>query len=413
MKTSVRGMAKVSVLWTILVLVAFLVALVMFFLNNGELEKTRASLTKAQADLTERTNAAKELTSAAVAVGGVTGFQASGKTDPTVIANAIEGLKKELPDVVDSSVKTIENALPLLITSVKGSRDRAKDLDLQLKAKMSEVDSLQQSLRETVDGKEKEIADLRRQLTDAQTQNQDLQKGYENQLAELREQLKTKNTDLLSANQTIAANQRTFQTEAEGLRSRMVEMGRKLNPIVKEPQAADGKVLAISKDLGLGWINLGAAQRLPVGTRFTVVSGVTGSDRVKAMCEVTKVQGDMAEVSFSDQRDPFDPPTVGDVIYNPVYDPRGARNALFVGSFSGQWGEDQLKNLLGGMGVTIQKKLDQATDFLIVGSELYVDENKQPVETPIQPSDLPVYKEAVAQGVQIVLLKDLRNYFRF
>ncbi len=38
---------------------------------------------------------------------------------------------------------------------------------------------------------------------------------------------------------------------------------------------------------------------------------------------------------------------------------------------------------------------------------------KQPVETPIQPSDLPVYKEAVAQGVQIVLLKDLRNYFRF
>ena len=50
---------------------------------------------------------------------------------------------------------------------------------------------------------------------------------------------------------------------------------------------------------------------------------------------------------------------------------------------------------------------------MIVGSELYVDENKQPVETPIQPSDLPVYKEAVAQGVQIVLLKDLRDYFRF
>jgi hypothetical protein len=65
------------------------------------------------------------------------------------------------------------------------------------------------------------------------------------------------------------------------------------------------------------------------------------------------------------------------------------------------------------MGITVQKKLDAATDFMIVGSEMYVDENKQPVETPIQASDLPEYKEAVAQGVQVVLLKDLRNYFRF
>jgi hypothetical protein len=131
------------------------------------------------------------------------------------------------------------------------------------------------------------------------------------------------------------------------------------------------------------------------------------------MAEVTQVEGDMAEVMFSDQRDPFDPPSTGDIVFNPVYDPRGERSVLLVGAFSGQYGEDQLKGLLAGMGITVQKKLDAATDFMIVGSEMYVDENKQPVETPIQASDLPEYKEAVAQGVQVVLLKDLRNYFRF
>ena len=45
--------------------------------------------------------------------------------------------------------------------------------------------------------------------------------------------------------------------------------------------------------------------------------------------------------------------------------------------------------------------------------DLFVDENGQPLETPVQPSDLPVYKDAVADGVQIVQLKDLRQYFRF
>lgn len=416
MKTSVRGMAKVSVVWTILVLVAFLVAIVMFFLNNGELEKRTLERDELNTKYTALVTANRADTTASVATSEVVGFvdaTKSNKSDPDAIKAAIEQLKKDLPDVVDSSTKTLQNALPLMVTATKSAKDRAKDLDDQLKTKMGEVDSLQKSLRDTVDAKEKEIADLRRQLTDSDTQKTDLQKGYETQLAELREQLKTKNAEVQAATTTIAANARTFANEAEGLRSRMTEMGRKLNPIVKEPQSADGKVLAVSKDLGLGWIDLGAKNRLPVGTRFTVVSGVTGSDRVKAMAEVTKVEGDMAEVAFSDQRDPFDPPTTGDVVYNPVYDPRGERNALFVGSFSGTWGEDQLKNLLGSMGISIQKKLDQATDFLIVGSEMFTDENKQPVETPIQPSDLPVYKEAVAMGVQVVLLKDLRNYFRF
>jgi len=63
--------------------------------------------------------------------------------------------------------------------------------------------------------------------------------------------------------------------------------------------------------------------------------------------------------------------------------------------------------------MTVQTKLDKSTDFLIVGGEMYTTRTAQPVETPIQPSDLSVYKDAVAQGVQIVLVKDLRQYFKF
>jgi len=65
------------------------------------------------------------------------------------------------------------------------------------------------------------------------------------------------------------------------------------------------------------------------------------------------------------------------------------------------------------MGVVVQKTLDRNTDFMIVGGEMYTDDNGQPLATPVQPSDLPVYKDAVAEGVQLVQLKDLRQYFRY
>lgn len=414
MKTSVRGMAKVSVVWTIVILVAFLVAIVAFFLVNGELENTRIQLVKAESAAAEAK--AKNMADSGVIVGvsellGFTGN--SNRTDLEVAKKALEDVKKELPDVVPASTATIQSTLPLLTGSIKNSRDRATELDSQLKAKAAELEALQGSMRTTVQEKETEIADLRRQLTDKDQQLSNTQQGYEAQIAGLRENLKQANATVSEIQSQIQANLHDYENQKQADLTRMNEMGRKLNPILKEPQAADGKVLAVSKDLNLGWINLGAKNRLPVGARFTVVSGVAGSDRVKAMAEVTKVQGDMAEVAFSGQRDPFDPPTTGDIVFNPVFDPRGERHALLVGAFTGQYGEDQLKNLLSGMGITIQPKLDAATDFMIVGSEMYVDENKQPVETPIQPSDLPEYKEAVAQGVQIVLLKDLRDYFRF
>ncbi len=415
MNTSVRGMAKVSVVWTIFVLVLFIVALVMFFVNNGELENQRKLVESLRGQVAEKV--AKNTTDSAeiIAISDKVGFQSGGnRTDAALLAKAIGDLHTEVPDTIDSSVKTVQSAIPLLVGAIKSSKDRATELDNQVKTKAAENDELQKAMRTAIADKDKEASDLRRQVTDLEGQNSDFKQNYEKQLADLREQLKASNVKLAESNTTIEANNRKFANENEASLTRMNEITRKLNPIVKEPQAADGHVLAVSKNLGLGWIDLGAKNRLPVGARFTVVSGSQGSTRVKATAEVTKVQGDMAEVAFSDQRDPFDPPQTGDVVFNPVYDPHGERNALLVGGFSGKFGEDQLKGLLAGMGIHVQSKLDASTDFMIVGSEMFVDpETKQPVETPVQPTDLPVFKEAIAQGVQVVQLKDLRNYFRF
>ena len=413
MNRSVRGMAKVSVLWTIVVLVAFLVALMMFFLTSGELETQVAQKNAFQKEVGELKETAKKNSEDIVNISNVFGFQESGsRTDPKLATEGLKTLREGIPDV-GSEVKTYQSVIPVAVQAYANQKARVAELEAQVASKSTEIDSLQASIREIGDKNASEAQELRRQAQDAETRLSDLKNDLERQLTEAREQVKERDAKWRAAERTIEENNRKFAGEAEAMRGRMAEMGRKLNPFVKEPNAADGKVLSVAANLKLGWIDVGAPERLPVGARFTVKSGAKGTDRVKAMCEVTKVEGSMAEVVFMDQTDPFDPPTTGDIVFNPLFDPRGDRSCLMVGSFSGRYAKDKVEGLLSGMGVKVQKSLDQATDFVIVGSEMYTDAEGQPLESPINPVDDPAVKAAVAQGCQVVLLKDLRNYFRF
>ena len=164
-------------------------------------------------------------------------------------------------------------------------------------------------------------------------------------------------------------------------------------------------------DLDRGWIDIGARNRLARGTRFRVTS--PDRQRTKAWAEVVETTSDMAEVRFVEVADRFDPVVEGDVVFNPVFDPKQERKAILLGRFSGRFNERELTALLSEMGITVQSKLGVDTDYLILGSELYVDENGEPYEEPLSPTELPVYKEAESIGVRIVPVKHLYSYFTY
>ena len=210
-----------------------------------------------------------------------------------------------------------------------------KSQDEQLASLRSENETAGKTSRDLASQKDTEIADLRRQLADTETAKTDQQTILERQVAEAVENFKDRDAKLIAARKAIEDAQRKSNQKEESLKTRLAEQGRKLNPFVKEPEAADGKVLEVSTDLNLGWINLGSDNRLAMGTRFTVVSGMHGDNRVKGMAEVTQIKADMAEVSFYDITDRFDPIVSGDVIYNPLFDPTGERHAC-SGRFSGR-----------------------------------------------------------------------------
>lgn len=415
MNRSTRGAAKVSIVWTIVGMVAFLLALVSFFLTNQELSVTTAHLKKAEADNKELQAKREEDLKHIQELSQNVGFYdeaAAPRSDVAALTAGFKGLREAFPDI-DPSVKSLGKALPIAIQSHKALEAKLKDQDGQLASLRSEAEAKAKTLQDLTDSKDKELADLRRQLADTEQAKTDQQALLERQVAEQTENFKDRDAKLIAARKALDDNARKDAQREESLRTKLAEQGRKLLPFTKEPEAADGKVLEVSRDLNLGWIDLGSKNRLAMGTRFRVVSGLHGDNRVKGWAEVTLIKSDMAEVTFTDRTDPFDPPAPGDVLYNPLFDPSGERHAVLLGRFSGALNEKDLRALLAGMNIQIQKNVDKNTDFMVIGSEMYVDENGQPLAQPVQPTDLPAYRDAVAQGVQVVQLNDLRKYFRF
>jgi hypothetical protein len=409
-----RGAARVSITWMIVVMIAFFASLSMVFVFDGELEETKKLVTEAEV---ARDAAVAQLETELVYSRGVSTklgyYDREAAAARTVIATAEEGITsfKDAFNNNEGSVVDMETMAKRageersrLVTEIRDMKAKVSSLEADINVRMGNLSSM------TAD-KDGQIRTLQQQINDANQAAADRQNELEGEISSVRQALA--DAERVSAgakNDTVAALQSKADREAE-LTTRLENVTAKLE-WAREPERPDGRILEVSEALGLAYINLGKANRLYGGMRFSIVDGRTGDDTVKAYCEVLNVMDGMSECKIVEVRDPFDPPTAGDIIFNPLYDPTGLRNAILVGRFSGTYNENEIRALLEGININVQGKLDKTTDYLVVGAELYTDENGEPLEEPLQPSELPVFKEAQAKGVRIVPLKLVTDYFR-
>jgi hypothetical protein len=251
-------------------------------------------------------------------------------------------------------------------------------------------------------------------MADEQKNAEQSKQELESRLEQARGQLAERDGEVRKTREDAGAEKRRAEQQKAIDDARIAQLARD-TAFAKDPHSTqpDGRILEVSDRLGTGWIDIGANQRVVRGIVFEVRSGRPGEKAVKALAEVTSVKGNSAEVYFSSVADRFNPPVAGDLVANRLYDPVGGRNAVLVGRFSGTYNEQDLKALLGKMGIVVQDKVDKTTHFLIVGSELWNDPaTGEPLAEPLQPSDLAEYKQGESLGVQIVPLQDIREYFR-
>jgi len=414
-KSPRSGAARVSIIWLITMVVLFFVALGFGYLGYSEaakeVERSNAAMAAAAAADDRAEVDGSHIIALSQAVGFYDPTAATPRTDPAMVIAGIEELKATFPDM-GPEVNTFEKTIPIVKNAYNSRGQEIATLTDARNTLASEKTTMEQTLRDVISQKDQEIAALQGQLTDEANNASQKQTELENRIASLNTQRNDLDAQVRQLRAQMEEAQRAHENERQAWQTRTLAVTEAL-AFLKEPEAPDGKVLAVSRDLALGWIDLGANNRLARGTRFRVVSGTTGSKAIKAMATVVNVEPGRAEVAFSDVRDRFDPVVAGDVIYNPLYDPVGERHAVLAGRFSGRFTESKLKILLKDMGITVQDQLDFNTDYLIVGSELFTDEEGNPLEDPLSPTDLPVYKDAEASGVQIVSIKDLQGYFVF
>ncbi|MCB9903572.1 MAG: hypothetical protein H6831_04110 [Planctomycetes bacterium] len=412
--TARRGAARVNVVWFIAVLVFAFIGIGLAIASNKDTENMRlerdAAFQARDAAVGKFDTEVRWQRSVKEAFGWYDETDEGSRTDVPTAVTDIAATRDAFG--LDSTLTTAQQVLRESVPVYRARVRRIAELESEIATLRADVNAKAAAQSTLAAEKDSTISDLNRELTDLRQQSASRQADLEAELATVRSGLGTAESRITQLRNEMDDQQRRHTAELAAKTVRLQEMGNKL-AFLREPEQADGLVLEVDEALNLAWIDLGKNDRLFRGMRFRIVDGRPGrSGEFKAMAEVTRVEADMAEVRLYEQADRFNPPVPGDVIFNPLYDPQGVRNAVFVGRFSGTYNEKELAALLSEIRVNIQPSVDKTTDYLIVGAELYFDEDGEPLEEPIQPSELEEYKKAIADGVQIVPLKQVIEYFR-
>jgi hypothetical protein len=412
-----RGAARVGIVWIVVVGVLFVAALAFGFTTSSDLAAERESKAEALASKLASDSALEEVAGQARDLTKTLGFYDEESTDPRskldLAKEEFANLRGVFTDLTEQDDR-IDEMLPKIRAAYAARQRESTELSSRIQQLEAEAATREQTLKNITSEKDARIAELERQLADETQAAATRYAELERKVADATQQFSDRDEEFRRLQNEAAQKLREHEREKLALESRNGELASQLR-FQRPPHDGypDGKVLAVSDKLPLAWIDIGSGERVVPGLRFRVQSPAQGETRTKGWAEVTRVEEGMSEVLLDGIVDLFDPIGPGDVIQNPVFDPKGGRNAILVGRFTGQYSETELTQLLERMGVHVQSELDLTTTFMIVGSPLFNDpETGEPLEDPLEPSELAVYKEAEANSVQVIPLAEIREYFR-
>lgn len=409
-----RGVARVSAVWMIVVVVLLFVVMGYAYIAQDEAAASETARKSAVADKTTADQALLTRTAELAERSGILGFTTDPATIPSNVDTAratLAELKAAFPDM--EPVTTFEAAVPSAIQSYQTKLAKIAELEASIQNLTSQLSS-ERDAKDTLEGeKDTRISDLEQQLADAQETSRSEISRLESTVSDLNSRIRTSSDQIVSLQDEKRTTERTLEEERRNAASTKGQYTKRLNDITRRSEKADGEISAVLPAYGVGFINLSASDRLSEGITFRIVSGKPGADTsvAKARARVINVGPRFSEVEIFDVADAFQPVVAGDRIYNPLYEKKGERNAVLAGSISGAYNEPELRLLLANIGINIQNEISNTTDFLITGGPLFADEDGEPLEEPLQVDQLPVYGEARDQGITIVPIRDVLQYF--
>ena len=410
-----RGAARVGLMWTVMMAVITVAALAFGFFAYDERSKAleaQAEAESAAADARELQVVADQKVSELSTALGFYDRQSTVKiADATLVADVLARLRDSFPDI-PTDVVDLEKAIPYTESTVAALRQDIATKDSRIASLESELATAQSARSRDLAAKDQQIAALNDELASERANAADRESNLNDRIADS----ESENDQL---DRQLRETRADHEDQVRALNSVIADLTQQRNAAIAKndiriqrarTEEPDGSVLSVSSTLPLAWIDRGTEDRLATGMGFTIRESRVGGAVDKGRAIVRRVERDRAEIEILEVYDEFDPIVKGDLLYSPIYDPVGERTAVLAGRFSGTWDEQRLTMILENMGIRVQDELSGTTDMLITGGEIYYDELGEPLEDPLDPSQLPVYTQAANSGITIVPLSTLRDF---
>lgn len=301
------------------------------------------------------------------------------KRDQLLATIKADGLIPNPDTYVDLSyheaMKQLYESFKAAQTVRKAAEERAAQLDAQMTTMVEAEAKLKADF-------EKQARDMSEQLAQAESERaayraerdkqlEDLQKNQDDSQKRHDEEITSARKERLAAEQEVSAVQKrltSYQTKIGGL---LPGPGR-----LSTARSPDGQILTAVPGDDVVYIDLGKKNALTLGLKFAVYSAQTGipeDGKAKAQIEVVSISDSSAECAIK-QLAPNSIILEGDLIANPIYDPKNPMNFVVAGEFdldrdgiNDRSGNLVVEDLIRKWGGKVGDELTPLTDFVVLG----------------------------------------------
>lgn len=409
-----RGVAHVNIFWALVPMVMFFGALGYGYVKHTDFDKAKINRDNALAEkakaVDENGELKRLLSKLTEQLGNVGLFKPLNPevpditkyTTPEKLKNELTAFKQNvgipdsmalLPDILDearSQVASRDQQIQTLTSSVRDAQDAKRKAD-------EAVNTIRQSNQDEVSRLEQEKRQVQRTI---ERTSQD----FINQLTDVRGKRDKTLQDLESVKTEAAAKEAALQREISLLDARLVNTQAKIK-LINSPQEPDGTILSSSEKTGLAYIDLGSRDMIKVGMTFRILEPTRRGYRLKAHGRVREVKKDRSQITVTRLVNRLNPVVRGDFVANDLYTKLLKRDIFLLGRFNEPYSKTEITKILEEMGNRVHDKLTPSVDLVIAGRKLLGEE-------AVELTEMPEYKQAINQSMEIVALRKIRDFLK-
>lgn len=403
----------VNTLWVIILVVALLGTLGLWYATASNASSIEADLAAAKAERTKQdarlADQTKEIVDLASLVGYHDEASVGSRPDPVALQADIDAVKASLKESLggpDTKV-TLQQTIAALRSALTSSQAAATQAKSDLDAEVAKRKAAEQSVADNTASMKAELDTLNQQLADERQRADNQAQQDQRRFDELVAAQQASDELARSAQQSLAQADVKSRREISALEGRIKAMAVRRES--SEPEAIDGSVLSVGNTGAVAYIDIGARSGLRRGTRFEVLRpGKSGDLTPKGTVEVRDVEDDMSLVGLTTEPNAFDPILPGDKLRNPHFEANKSLHFFLLGDFPITMSKEQATARLRELGAEVDEQLTAETDVLVLGEKSLAEGDTAPELT-----DSDEYKLADKLGMRIIRLAELQDFLKY